>query len=259
MCSIEKKNSKEEITHLLKEFLGGDQSAFFKLVEQHFCDIIRRIARRYKYFFPNLSFEELIEEGISGLYVAIKKWGKDKDFSKYALYYIKRSMKNYAVENLSLVKIPSYFLRSFRKIVSFINKEEYSIQEIAKKTKMDVEKIKELVIKQPKKEISLDEYLNKEDKEDVLYDIIPDNLSKSPYECLLSQENKDYINFLLSKLTTEEQKVIKLRFSLEEKKRYTIKNIAEKLNISPQKVKEIEFSALMKLKNIILSSENEEK
>ncbi|MFN3550984.1 MAG: sigma-70 family RNA polymerase sigma factor [Endomicrobiia bacterium] len=241
-----------DIEVLLNKFLKGEQSTFLELLEIY-KDSINKYAKRYKFFFPNLSFDELVEEGITGLYKAIHHWKKNKrkDFQKYSLAWIKKSMKSYVIENLTLVKIPSYFFKKFKKILFFINKEE-DIHKIAKKTKLDISEIKNILAIQPKKDISFDDYLDKEEQQETLYDILADHLSKSLDENILRKENFDYLDNLLNNLTVQEKEILKWRFGLKDRKHHTIKEIAKKMNLSSQKVREIEKSALLKLKKIKL-------
>ncbi len=240
----------KDIEILLNRFLKGEQSAFLELLEIY-KDVINRCAKRYKFFFPNLSFDELVEEGITSLYKAIHHWknSKSKNFQKYSLVWIKKSMKSYVIENLTLVKIPSYFLKKLKKILFFINKEE-DIHKIAKKTKLDISEIKNILARQPKREISFDDYLDKDEKQETLYEILPDHLSRSLDENVLKIESIDYLHKLLDNLTDQEKEIIKWRFGLEDRKHHTIKEIAEKMNLSSQKVREIEKSAILKLKKI---------
>ena len=138
--------------------------------------------------------------------------------------------------------------------MSFIDKDKQILPvEIAKKLKLDPEKVKDLLIEQTKakKELSLDSYLDKEDEQETLYDIIPDTAQETVESHIQQEEKKKYVDNLLTKLLPQEAEIIKWRFGIIDHEHHTIKDIAKRMSFSPQKIKDMEEVAIMKLKLMV--------
>ncbi len=220
--------------------------------------LITAIAKKYKQLFPEINFNDLISEGIYGFLQGIKHFRKKKKPSKYISLWVKRYIQKYIMENFTIVKVPYHALKNIKKVFLLIDKKkDISLEEISKKLNLDVDKIKELLVERIKttKEVSLDKYLNESEQKETLHEVIPDK--SEPLESMIHYEEiKNCINKFLSKLTYEEAEVIRWRFGLKDKKHHTLKDVAEKLGLSPQKVKQIEEIALIKLKQF--SKEDED-
>ncbi len=244
----------ERLDKLISKFKKGDDTAFEKIVEEN-LNLISIIAKKHKQFIPNISLNELISEGIYGLFQGIKHYSKKKKvkFSTYIQFWIKKYMQKYIIENSTIIKIPYNVLKNIKKIFSLIDKEKHiSPEEISKKLSLDIEKIKELVVEKTKikKELSLDKYLDESEEKETLYEIIPDKSEQTLESLIHQKEIKNYINQLLDKLTYEESEIIKWRFGLKDSKHHTIKDVAQRLGLSSQKVKELEEIAVFKLREM---------
>lgn len=245
----------DDINELIIKFKNGDETVFKKILEKN-IKLITYIAKRYRYFFSNLELDELIAEGMYGLLQAVKRYNKKKEvqFQTYAQYWIKKYVRNYVIKNYTIVKIPYNVFKNTKKILSFIDKDKQILPvEIAKKLKLDPEKVKDLLIEQTKakKELSLDSYLDKEDEQETLYDIIPDTAQETVESHIQQEEKKKYVDNLLTKLLPQEAEIIKWRFGIIDHEHHTIKDIAKRVNLSPQKIKDMEEVAIMKLKLMV--------
>jgi RNA polymerase sigma factor (sigma-70 family) len=241
----------KKIEKVLNNYISGKQEAFSEILS-NFVPTIQNLSKKYIYFFPHLSKEELIEEGIEGLYKAIEEYKKKKkktDFYKLAKYHIKKNIRDYVLEDISIIKIPIYILRKVKKVFDLINKEKCELKNIAKKAKTDTEEIKKIILSQQARfTSSVDQYIDLEEKES-LQDILSDE-SKTYDEIIINKFDEEYLYSILEKLTPQEKEVLELRWGLKDKKSHSIKFVAEKLNIPEQKVKFIEKLAIEKLKNI---------
>jgi RNA polymerase primary sigma factor len=241
---IKKLKKQKEIRTLDKKIVSENMS------------MITSIAHKYKYYFPYLDFDDLVSEGIYGLYEATKNYNKKRKvkFSTYARFWVEKYIHKYITESFTMLKVPLNVLKNLKSIMNYIskNKEKVSLEEISEKLKFDLDKVKELLVEQlkTKKSLSLDKYLDEEDQEENFYNIISDEKELPIDTVLQSQEKKEYFYSLLSNLTKEESEVLKLRFGLEGNTPHTLKDIAKKFNTTTQKIKDIEFKALLKLKRI---------
>lgn len=249
----------EDINELIVKFKNGDESIFKKIVERN-IKLVTYIAKRYRYSFPKLELDELISEGLYGLFQAVKRYDKKKEvqFQTYAQFWIKKYVRNYVINNYTIVKIPYNVFKNIKKILSFIDKDKYlSIEEISKKLKLDPEKANSLLIEaaKAKKELSLDSYLDEEDRHETVYDVIHDTSDQTVENHIQQEEKKKYVESILVKLLPQEAEVIKWRFGIIDQRHHTIKDMAKRMNLSLQKIKDIEEVATMKLKLMVERSE----
>ena len=250
----------DDINELIIKFRNGDESSFKKIVETN-IKLITGIAKRYKYFFSNLDTDELIAEGVYGLFQAVKYYDEKKNtqFHTYARFWIEKYIKITVLKNWTIVKTPSSIFKKIKKILNLIDTDKHiSNEEISRKLKLDTEKVKELLTEHSKikKELSLDKCLDEDDENGSLYNFIPDTTEQTIENLAQQEENKQYVDNLLAKLLPQEAEIIKLRFGIIDQKYHTIRDVAKKINLSQQKVKEIEEMAVMKLKLMVSEYEN---
>lgn len=220
------------------------------------------LARKYKYFFPYLDIDDLISEGICGLYEAEKKFNpKESKFGSYARFWVKKYMQKFITESFTMLKVPSKILSNLKNILNYISKNEgkkVSLEEISRELNIDLDKIKELLVNQlkSKKTLSLDSYFE-EDGEENLYNIFADKDEVPSEKFLQMQENIDYLKYLLSNLTEEEVKVLKLKYGIFGEKKHSFAEISKKMNLRVQQVRNILTQLLLKLKKINREKEYE--
>jgi len=240
--------SEEEI-ELSKRVFQGDQSAREKLIKSN-LRLVVRIAKSFSGC--GISLLDLIQEGNMGLMVAAKKfdWKKGVRFSTYAAWWIKQGILRSITNKKRMIRIPhrkeEALLRIERYIAQFSSYfgREPSIEEIAQATglsKKEVSKILNIIFQVQ----SLDQEMT--DDGSTLIDSIEDN-RYDPYVVIDQEATKEEVDQLMKVLAEKEKQVLMYRFAFYDGKKYTLKNISEKLGISAETVRQIEIKAINKLR-----------
>jgi len=242
----------DDLKKLILKSKKGDNDAFEKIVEEN-LNLISIIAKKHKQIFPNINLNDLISEGIYGLFQGIKHYNSRKcvKFSTYIQFWIKKYIRKYIIENSTIIKVPYNILRNIKKVLSLVDKDRYiTYEKISRELNLDLDNIKELLVERLriKKELSLDRYLDESEEQETLYEVIPDKTGQNLENLVQQKEIENYVYNLLDKLTYEESEIIKWRYGIKDSKHHTIKDVAQKLGLSSQKVKELEELALLKLK-----------
>lgn len=245
--------AKEEID-LAKRIKKGDEEARRTMINSNLRLVIN-IAKRYMNF--GIPFMDLIEEGNIGLMRAVDKFNPKKGyrFSTYAAWWIKQSITRAIIEQGKIIRIPVYMSETISKWKKTTDKltsklrRKPTVQEVAKKMKLTVEKTRE-IDKWMTKMSSLEAPIG-EDKEGQVKDIIEDETLAAPDEELEKFLDKERITDLLSFMNKKQRKVLDLRFGLTDGKSHTLAQIARKMNISRERVRQIEEVALKKLRKFI--------
>ena len=251
----------DNINDLITKFKNGDETIFKKILEAN-IKLITITAKKYRCFFSNLKLDELISEGTYGLLQAVKHYDikKDVQFQTYAQYWIKKYVRDYAISSYTIVKTPYNVLKNIKKILGFIEADKYiSSKEISKKLKLDHEKVKDLLTGAitTKREVSLDSFLDRDDEQETVYDVIPGASEQIEEDANQQQEEeKKHISSMLDKLEPKEAEIIKWRFGIVDHKHHTAKSVAKKMNLSAQKVREIEEMAMVRLKMMVKNGED---
>ena len=252
--------AKEE-KKLITKAQKGDRLAREKVIKSN-LKLVVKIAKQYSYF--GIQLIDLIEEGNMGLMKAIEKFKPYMGFrfSTYATWWIKQSINRAIANQKNTIRIPIHILEIYHKYLKYIEKELRqknlypTKEEIAKKLKIDPLKLDEIlnIVKIPK---SLDmEYENEEsDSGRTLKDIIENTAFDKPDENFLNKERKEKILELLSNLKPKEQQVIIYRFGLKDDTVLTLEEIGKILNLTRERVRQIEITAIKKLKSLLRNSD----
>jgi RNA polymerase primary sigma factor len=244
-----------EIKEINREVSIGEAKARRAKKEMVEANLRLVISIAKKYTNRGLQFLDLIQEGNIGLMKAVDKfeYRRGYKFSTYATWWIRQAITRAIADQARTIRIPVHMIETINKLIRTSRQlvqelgREASSEEIAKRMDIPVAKVRK-VLKIAQEPISLETPIG-EEEDSHLGDFIEDRMAVSPADAVIAVNLKEYTSQVLRTLTPREERVIKMRFGLEDGSEHTLEEVGQSFQVTRERIRQIEAKALRKLRH----------
>jgi len=246
--------SVEEID-LAKRIEAGEEAAKQKLTSAN-LRLVVSIAKRYVGRSPNLTLLDLIQEGNIGLFKAVEKydWRRGYKFSTYATWWIRQAITRALADQSRTIRIPVHMVETIskytqvkRRLLQDLGREPLP-EEVAAEMGTDVDKVRQ-IIKISQETVSLEAPVGGDEEDSTLGEFIEDEKTIMPHHSAARRLLKEQLGDILIDLSPREQKILKMRFGLEDGVTHTLEEVGQEFGVTRERIRQIEAKALDKIRS----------